>query len=50
MGPCAEAARTWLANECVPQLEQCFRRRITLTRVGFPWQRLFEVELDITVI
>ena len=49
LGPCAEAARTWLANEYVPQLEHCFRRRIMLTRVGFPWQRLFEVELDIAV-
>ena len=49
LGPCAEAARMWLAKEYVPRLEQCFRRQITLTRVAFPWERLFEIDLEIAV-
>ena len=48
-GPCVEAARAWLEREYVPPLERCFGRRITITRVGFPWERLFEVDLEVTV-
>ena len=48
-GPCVEAARAWLEREYVPPLERCFGRRITITKVGFPWERLFEVDLEVTV-
>jgi uncharacterized protein DUF4127 len=48
-GPCAEAARIWLAADYVPQLEWCFGRRIALARVGFPWGRLFEIDLELAV-
>jgi hypothetical protein len=49
VGPCAEAAREWLEREYVPPLERCFGRRITITKVGFPWERLFEVDLEVAV-
>jgi len=49
LGPCAEAARAWLEREYIPSLERCFRRRIGLTRLAFPWERLFEVDLEVTV-
>ncbi len=49
LAACAEAGRTWLEREYVPGLEQCFGRRITITRIRFPWERLFEVDLAVTV-
>ena len=47
--PCAEAARTWLAREFVPPLERCFGCRIAIERVGFPWRRLFNIELQMAI-
>ncbi|HYM91171.1 MAG TPA: DUF4127 family protein [bacterium] len=49
LGPCAEAARVWLQRDYVPPLERCFGRRITITKLAFPWERLFEVDLEIVV-
>lgn len=46
---CAEAARRWLEEECVPRIERCVGCRIVIDRVGFPWRRLFNVELHLTV-
>lgn len=46
---CAVAARRWLQDECVPPLERCFGCRIGLARVGFPWRRLFNIELHLEV-
>jgi hypothetical protein len=47
--PCVEAARTWLEREYVPVLGPCFGRQIAVTRVGFPWERLFEIDLEVAV-
>jgi hypothetical protein len=47
LGTCAEAARQWLEEEYTPALAACFCRRITISAVGFPWERLFEIELDV---
>ena len=47
--PCAEAARGWLQEAYVPALAPVFGRGIAVTRVGFPWDRLFEVDLDVAV-
>jgi hypothetical protein len=44
--PCAEAAKAWLEQEFVPPLERCFGSRITIRRVGFPWARLFNVDIE----
>jgi hypothetical protein len=46
---CAEACRSWLQREYVPPLERCFGRRISVEHVGFPWRRLFNVDLRIRV-
>jgi Protein of unknown function (DUF4127) len=48
-GACASAARRWLEQEFIPPLERCFRCRIIIDRVSFPWERLFNIELGITV-
>jgi hypothetical protein len=47
--PCAEAARGWFEQEYVPMLAPIFGRRIAVARVGFPWERLFEVNLEVAV-
>lgn len=47
--PCAAAARTWLQQEYVPALMRCFDQQIAVTRVGFPWERLFEIDLEVAV-
>jgi len=47
--PCTEAARTWLARDCVPAIERCFGCRISIEGVGFPWNRLFEIDLRLKV-
>jgi hypothetical protein len=44
---CAAAARRWLEGEYVPALAECFGRPIALTTVGFPWERLFEIEVAV---
>ena len=46
---CAEAARARLERDYVPVLARCFGRRIAVTRVAFPWERLFEVDLEVAV-
>jgi len=46
---CGQAARIWLEREYVPPLERCFGRRIALGEVGFPAERLFNVEVEVTV-
>jgi hypothetical protein len=46
---CAEAAHAWLERDYVSAIARCFGRRIAVTAVGFPWDRLFEVSLDVTV-
>jgi hypothetical protein len=47
LGTCAEAARQWLEQDYTPALAACFGRRITVSAVGFPWERLFEIELEV---
>jgi hypothetical protein len=49
VAPCVEAARMWLEREFVPSLERCFGCRIQIERVGFPWRRLFNIDLGVTV-
>ncbi len=49
LNPCAEAARGWFQEAYVPPLAQVFGCGITVTRVGFPWERLFEVDLEVAV-
>ena len=44
---CAAAARRWLEAEYVPPLAECFGRRIAITAIGFPWERLFEIEVAV---
>jgi uncharacterized protein DUF4127 len=46
---CAEAAQAWLEREFVPPLERCFGTRIAIRRVGFPWERLFHVNIEVEV-
>lgn len=46
---CAEAAKAWLEGEFVPPLERCFGSRITIRKVGFPWGRLFNADIDVVV-
>jgi hypothetical protein len=46
---CAEAARAWLAQTCVPPISRSFGVPITLGPVGFPWNRLFHVALDLRI-
>jgi hypothetical protein len=46
---CAEAARAWLGECCVPPITRSFGVPIALGPVGFPWHRLFHVALDIRV-
>jgi hypothetical protein len=48
-GACAEAARTWLGECCVPPIARSFGLPVTLGPIGFPWHRLFHVALDIRV-
>ena len=49
LGPCAEAARAWLERDHVPPLARCFGRRIQVTRVVFPWERLFEAGIEVEI-
>lgn len=44
---CAAAARRWFEGEYVPPLATCFARRIAVTTIGFPWERLFEIEVAV---
>jgi len=44
---CAAAARRWFEAEYVPTLAECFGRRIAITAIGFPWERLFEIEVAV---
>jgi hypothetical protein len=48
-GACAEAARRWLQETCVPPVAASFGVPIEVGPVGFPWNRLFHVALDIRV-
>lgn len=49
LGPCIDAARVWLERDYVPALTQCFGRPIAVTGIGFPWERLFEIDLEVAV-
>lgn len=49
LAPCAQAARAWLERDYVPILAPIFGRRIAVTGVGFPWERLFEIDLEVAV-
>jgi hypothetical protein len=44
---CTAAARRWFEGEYVPALATCFGRRIAVTTIGFPWERLFEIEVAV---
>lgn len=46
-GACAEAARRWLQETCVPPVARSFDVPIAVGPVGFPWNRLFHVALEI---
>ncbi|HEV2357737.1 MAG TPA: DUF4127 family protein [bacterium] len=46
---CAEAARAWLQETCVPPIARSFAVPIVIDRVGFPWKRLFHAALDMRV-
>jgi hypothetical protein len=46
---CADAARTWLQDMAVPAVARSFGVSITIGPVGFPWNRLFHVALDVHV-
>jgi len=48
LAACAGAARRWLEGEHAPALARCFGRQITITTIGFPWERLFEIEIEVT--
>jgi len=48
-GACAEAARRWLQETCVPPVAASFGVPIEVGPVGFPWNRLFHVALDLRV-
>jgi Protein of unknown function (DUF4127) len=48
-GACAEAARVWLQETCAPPIARSFGVPITIGPVGFPWNRLFHVALDVRV-
>ncbi len=49
LGPCAEAAQAWLEREYAPILAPIFARRIAVPRAGFPWERLFEIDLEVAL-
>lgn len=49
LDPCAQAARAWLEDEYAPVLASVFGRPIAVTRAGFPWERLFEIDLEVAV-
>jgi Protein of unknown function (DUF4127) len=49
LNPCAEAARGWLEQEYAPVLASIFGGRIAVTKAGFPWERLFEIDLEVAV-
>ena len=49
LAPCAQAARAWLEGDYVPILAPIFGRRIAVTGVGFPWERLFEIDLQVAL-
>jgi hypothetical protein len=46
---CAEAARAWLQESCVPPVANSFGVPIAVGPVGFPWNRLFHVALELRV-
>jgi Protein of unknown function (DUF4127) len=44
---CAATARRSFEGDYVPALAECFGRRIAITTIGFPWERLFEIEVAV---
>jgi hypothetical protein len=46
---CAGAARRWLEADHAPQLARCFGATISVESVGFPWKRLFHVDLGVRI-
>jgi len=48
-GACAAAARAWLEETCAPPVAGSFGVPITVGPVGFPWNRLFHVALDLRI-
>jgi len=46
---CAEAARRWLQETCVPHIAKSFGVPIAVGPVGFPWNRLFHVALELQI-
>jgi hypothetical protein len=46
---CAGAGREWLQADCAPLLARCFGARISVEHVGFPWKRLFHVDLGVRI-
>ncbi len=48
-GACRAAAQRWLQETCVPPIARSFGVPIQLGPVGFPWNRLFHVALEIRV-
>jgi len=48
-GACADAARRWLQETYVPPVAASFGVPIEVGPVGFPWNRLFHVALEIRV-
>lgn len=48
-GACAAAAQRWLQEVCVPPIARSFGVPIEIGPVGFPWNRLFHVALEIRV-
>ena len=48
-GACAEAARRWLQETCVPPVAASFGVPIEVGPVGFPWNRLFHIALELRV-
>jgi hypothetical protein len=48
-GECARAAQRWLQEMCVPPIARSFGVPITVGPVGFPWNRLFHVALELRI-
>jgi hypothetical protein len=46
---CSAAARRWLQDGCVPPVAKSFGVPIEIIDVGFPWNRLFHVALDLRI-
>lgn len=48
-GACAAAAQRWLQEGCAPPIARSFGVPIEIGAVGFPWNRLFHIALEIRV-